>query len=118
MKGKGITMSKPRLMIYWLATGIFTLALAFAVQAQPQGIREKYKPVIDLSMQVMAMLEMEMLPELTFSSTQVSAMLPVLTELQTKNTLTNVEATAYIQQLNEHILDNLYEIRPNGVSSL
>jgi hypothetical protein len=70
---------------------------SFAVQGQPEKILENYKPVIDLSMRVLALVELES-TELTLSSEQATDLLPILTTLQMSDTLTNDEATAYFQQ--------------------
>jgi hypothetical protein len=67
------------------------------VQAQPEKILENYKPVIDLSVRVLALLELEN-TELALSPDQATDLLPILTTLQTSDTLTNDEATAYFQQ--------------------
>jgi hypothetical protein len=80
-----------RLLALLLASTFLT------VQAQPEKILENYRPVIDLSMRVLALLELES-TELTLSSEQATDLLPILTTLQTSDTLTNDEATAYFQQ--------------------
>jgi hypothetical protein len=87
---------------FWLVAGVFGLFLT--VQAQPEKILEDYKPVIELSMQVMAMLELETTTELSFSPEQASLLQPVLSDFQSKDTMTNDEAVAYQQQLSETIL--------------
>jgi UDP-N-acetylglucosamine pyrophosphorylase len=85
---------------YWIA-GL--LALLLTAQAQPDKLLEKYKPVMELSTQVMAMLELEKTAELTLSPSQASSLLPILTSLQTRDTLTNDEATAFTQQITQDI---------------
>jgi hypothetical protein len=86
----------------WLMAGLFGLLLT--VQAQPEKILEDYRPVIELSMQVIAMLELEKTTELGFSPEQASLLQPVLSDFQSKDTMTNDEAAAYQQQLSETIL--------------
>jgi hypothetical protein len=83
-------------------TGLFLLLLV--AQAQPDKLLEKYKPVIDLTAQVVALLELETTTDLTLSAQQATALLPILTFLQTSDTLTNDEALAYQTQLSEDIL--------------
>jgi hypothetical protein len=85
----------------WLMVGLFGLLLS--VQAQPEKILEDYKPVIELSMDVMAMLELEKTTELTFSPEQAVSLSPVFTELQTKDTMTNDEAVTYKGQFAEQL---------------
>ncbi|MGL4609077.1 MAG: hypothetical protein ACRCYY_05240 [Trueperaceae bacterium] len=80
------------------------LLLALHVQAQPEKILEDYRPGIDLSLQVMAMLELEQTTELVFSTEQATVLLPLLGEFQSKKTMTNDEATAYQEQLTETVL--------------
>jgi hypothetical protein len=87
----------------WIA-GI--LAVIISAQAQPQEILEKYKPVIDLSMQLVALLEMEKTTELTLTSEQATDLLPIFSFLQTSETLTNDEATTFKQQMDEQILSS------------
>jgi hypothetical protein len=87
---------------FWLMAGVFGLFLT--VQAQPEKILEDYRPVIELSMQVIAMLELETTTELSFSPEQASLLQPMLNDFQTKSTMTNDEAVAYQQQLTETIL--------------
>lgn len=82
--------------------GLFALLLV--AQAQPEQLLEKYKNVMDLSVQVMAMHEMDTTTELTFSSEQAAQLLPILDYLQTSDTLTNEEALAYKEQIDTEIL--------------
>lgn len=87
----------------WLMAGV--LGLLLTVQAQPEKILEDYKPVIELSMDVMALLELEKTTDFTLSTEQAQALSPLLSDWQTKATMTNDEAVSYKQQLNEQILD-------------
>jgi hypothetical protein len=98
---KGNSMMNPLINNYWLVS-LFILVLT--VQAQPDQLLEKYKPVTELSVQVTAMLELEQTTELSFSKEQAVTLLPILTYLQTTDTLTNEEASSYKQQLDERIL--------------
>jgi hypothetical protein len=82
-----------------LGLGLFLFSLS--AQAQPQKILEDYKPVIELSMDVMAMLELEKTTEMTFSPEQAASLSPVFTELQTKDAMTNDEAVTYKGQVTE-----------------
>jgi lysyl-tRNA synthetase class II len=101
MLKKGVKMKKFGLTL--IGIGLFLFLLS--AQAQPQKILEDYRPVIDLSMDVLAMLELEKTTELVVSAEQAQALSPLLNDLQTKDSLTNDEANSYIQQLNEQILN-------------
>lgn len=83
---------------------LILFALLFVAQAQPDKLLEKYQPVMDLSTQIMALLELDTSTELTLSSEQASTLLPILTSLQDSDTLTNDEAAAFTEQINKDIL--------------
>jgi hypothetical protein len=87
-----------------LVIGLFVLLLVARAQPNPDKILESYKPVVELSMQVMAMLELDTTTELTLSAEQATTLLPILTLLQESDTLTNDEAAAFTTQINEEIL--------------
>jgi hypothetical protein len=82
----------------------FGLLLVFAAQAQPEKILEDYKPSIELSMQVIALLELQQTNEQPLSPEQAAVLLPVLEEFQSKPTISNEEATAYSERLSSEIL--------------
>ncbi|MGL4611479.1 MAG: hypothetical protein ACRCYY_17665 [Trueperaceae bacterium] len=84
----------------------FVLLCVSMLQAQgeqAQKILEQYRPVLELSQQVAVMLELEK-SALTLTAEQAALALPILETLQTSETLTNDEATAYKQQFEEEIL--------------
>jgi hypothetical protein len=78
--------------------------LVLAAQAQPEQILEDYKPSIELSMQVIALLELEQMNEQPLSTEQATVLMPVLEEFQIKPTISNEEATAYSERLSGEIL--------------
>jgi hypothetical protein len=90
-----------RLNNYW---AIVVFAFVLTAQAQPEKLLENYKPVIELTAQVVALLELETTTDMKLLVQQATSLEPMLTFLQTSDTLTNDEATAYQQQLSEDIL--------------
>ena len=91
---------------YWSGTFLISTFFIFVltVQAQPERMLENYKPVIDLTTQIVALLEMETTTDLALSAEQATELAPMLEYLQTSDTLTTDEALAYQTQLSEDIL--------------
>jgi hypothetical protein len=84
----------------------FGLLLVLAARAQPEKILEDYKPSIELSMQVMALLELEQTNEQPLTPEQATLLLPILEEFNTETTMTNEEAVVYSETLYNEILSN------------
>ncbi len=80
------------------------LTLLVTAQAQPEKILVDYKPVIELSMQIMALYELETTTEQPLSVEQAQLLLPMLEELHTKDSMTNEEATSYTETLYTNVL--------------